>query len=476
MTLGTVIPRTLLTWIGIAVLSGMGAVFAWNWTAASANWVEHTLVAQRQFSMLLSSAQDLELGQRGYLLTNDTVYLEPYERAKSSIDKIYSDLAVLVEDNDEQVATLKRIRPLIDQRITIIEDSLAHMRAGRTDEALAVPKSGAGKAVMDQLRSEIETAQNKEISLYNVRQDAFDRQKFWLLAALLSTLIASAGLALLSLIREKERIASLEQSSKTLALVNRSLERRVTERTEELAIERDRAEAEKERAEGLLRDVTHRIGNTLALVVGFLNLHIRHASDPMSIKTLTGARSRVHAIASAQRRINVTNDLDLVRIDSLVESVIGDLAATMNDDNIEIKVDIPPLLAAAQVATSLCVLTQEFVMNSTKHAYREGDKGLITVQLAKADKGSVLKITDDGRGMADDDDDGDGEEADEKDGREGLGAQIAKLLSRQFNGEISYQSVTSDAERPGTQVIVTLPDLKLTVAADEPHVDLEKAS
>jgi two-component sensor histidine kinase len=277
---------------------------------------------------------------------------------------------------------------------------------------------------------------------------------------MLATLLASAGLAMIALNRERQRVAALELTALTLTTANRTLEQHVDARTEELAIERDRAEAERERAEALLRDVTHRIGNTLALVVGFINLHIRHTSDPVSLKTLAGARDRIHAIASAQRRINVVNDLELVRIDTLIQSVMADVVAATAEDRIALTVDMPPLLVPAQAATSLCVLTQEFVVNSLKHAFDGVNDGEISVRLHKTgDNAAKLIIEDDGTGLPENwKGMGSGEAAEE----EGLGTKIANLLTRQFGGTISYDLVQPGAGRPGTRVTLHLTDLALT--------------
>jgi two-component sensor histidine kinase len=249
----------------------------------------------------------------------------------------------------------------------------------------------------------------------------------------------------------------------TLSTTNRALEKHVEARTEELAIERDRAEAERERAEALLRDVTHRIGNTLALVVGFINLHTRHTTDPVAVRILTGARDRIHAIASAQRRINVVNDLELVRIDTLIQAVMTDVVAATAEDRVKLSVDIPPLLAPAQVATSLCVLTQEFVVNSLKHAFNGEAAGTIEVRLRKeGDSGAELVVEDDGAGLPRHAQ-GEQDEAE----TEGLGTKIANLLTRQFSGSISYDAAHPDATRPGTRVTVHLTELTLNLVASE---------
>jgi two-component sensor histidine kinase/CHASE3 domain sensor protein len=458
------IPRTLAVWVAIAVLSGLAAIAAWRWTVTAAHGVTHSLLVQQQLANWLSAAQDLETGQRGYLLTRDTGYLEPYNSAKKSIGKIHAALAKLAGQNPQQLATIEAIDQTLHRRLAVIDKSIAELQDG-SSAAKAGVDNGLGQKIMDHFRDQIADAREKEQLVFKQRLEQFRSRSFWLLTAMLATLLASAGLAMIALIRERQRVAALELTALTLTTTNRTLEQHVEARTEELAIERDRAEAERERAEALLRDVTHRIGNTLALVVGFINLHIRHTSDPVSLKTLAGARDRIHAIASAQRRINVANDLELVRIDTLIQSVMADVVAATAEDRIALTVDMPPLLVPAQAATSLCVLTQEFVVNSLKHAFDGMNDGEISVRLHKTGGNAAkLIIEDNGMGLPEN---WKGMNSGEAAEEEGLGTKIANLLTRQFGGTISYDVVQPGSRRPGTRVTLHLTDLALTPGSPE---------
>lgn len=456
--------RTLLIWIVIAVLSGMTAIVAWQWMVKSADEVTHTQLVQQELTKWLSATQDLENGQLGYLLTKDESYLKPYQSAKGAVSLIHNNLVRLVAGNVGQIAVIESIHQTIKERLEVLDKNMAAAGKGEDVSPRPFGADEFGGKIMERLRSQIAAAKQQEQMLYRRELKQFRRQSSWLLGAMLATLLACAALALVAMIRERQRVAALELTALTLTSANRSLEQRVRSRTEELAIERDRAEAERERAEALLRDVTHRIGNTLALVVGFINLHIRHTTDPKSLKTLIGARDRIHAIASAQRRINVVNDLELVRIDTLIQAVLDDVVEAAGEDRIALMVDVPPLLASAQVATSLCVLTQEFVVNSFKHAFGESGSGCVNVLLKrKGESGAELVVEDDGIGV------GGGavvSSTADHDGAvqhsEGLGTKIAALLTRQFSGTISYETMRPGTDKPGTRVIVTLTDLVLS--------------
>jgi two-component sensor histidine kinase/CHASE3 domain sensor protein len=466
------VTHTLLIWVAIAVLSGMSAIVAWRWTVKAADRVTHTLLVQQELTKWLSASQDLENGQLGYFLTRDQSYLVSYQSAKGAVELIHSNLVRLVTSNVEQVAVVEAIQKTIKERVAALDQDFSGIGGSREAVAAKARANTLGTEIMDRLRSQIAAAKRQEQILFTRRLAQFRDQSFWLLAAMLATLLACAALALVAMVRERQRVAALEITALTLASANRSLEEHVKSRTEELAIERDRAEAERERAEALLRDVTHRIGNTLALVVGFINLHIRHTTDPKSLKTLTGARDRIHAIASAQRRINVASDLELVRIDTLIQAVLDDVVDAVGNERIQLTIDVPPLLASAQVATSLCVLTQEFVVNSFKHAFGEEDAGHVNVRLRRnGSSAAELVVEDNGNGLGCTADRVDGDDLEHR-GRpdlphEGLGSKIAALLTRQFAGTISYEAVHPGAAKPGTRVLVTLTDLVLADTKDE---------
>ena len=61
-------------------------------------WVEHTLDVRSQLLRTLATLQDAETGERGFLLTNDESFLEPYEAAIRAIDEQFDKLGKAVSD------------------------------------------------------------------------------------------------------------------------------------------------------------------------------------------------------------------------------------------------------------------------------------------------------------------------------------------------------------------------------------------
>lgn len=439
----------IATLAAVPVICGIIATLLFLISGTSQALVTHTLLVKEKLGILLSATQDIETGHRRFLITGDATSLPAYERGLATVFDSHRDVLNLVSDNPEQTKRVAAWKPLIDERIALVDESFkAFKLAPPTDETkLAMLERGA--LVTDKLRIEIAATSAEEGRLFELRNADYEQRRFWLITVLCLTIFSTLAIAYVIWQREQERSRDVEAASLILEDARVALALKV-ERTADLAKERDRAET-------LLRDVTHRIGNTLTLVVGFLNLHIRHSSDPKTIQTLSGARERVMAISSAQRRMNVANDLELVRIDQLIKGVLDDLAEAQPNDRVSFAVDIPPLHAPAREATSLCVLIQEFVVNALKHAFPGGRSGVIKVKLRPlAEKGAVLEVSDNGIG---------GVPA--AAATPGLGTQIAERLALQFGGKVSYKSAG------GLSVEVDLPDLSLKLPDGRNHADAD---
>lgn len=431
--------------LGLAVVPVVGMVLTamlFAGTTRDNDWVQHSFLVKQKLSALESVVQDVLLGQRGYVLTREDRYLEPYREAKTEATTLHRDLLRLVRDNTAQTKRIADLQPIIEKIVKAGEDAVAFIQNGQHEAAIKFVAEDRGELAMRLFRDEIREAWYEEDVLFEVRQKAYLQRWRWLVTSLALTLLASLGVAYLLHLKEAERHRESEREVERLSEDHKILEARVAERTADLAKERDRAEA-------LLRDTTHRIGNMLSLVVGFLNLHMRHAKNPDVAHVLNGARDRVMAISSAQRRMNIANDLEMVRIDTLIDGLVDDLTDAQPTQGVDVVVDIAPFHASARDVTTLCVLTQEFCMNALKHAFPDGRPGTIRITIERLEEGgSRLIVADNGVGISADDDD------DDQSGG-GLGSQISERLAAQFGGSITYH------HDGGTVATATMPNMML---------------
>lgn len=126
---------------------------------------KHTYQVLEKTELLISLLKDAESGQRGYIITGNENYLEPYNLALANIDKVFSDLEKLVIDNPTQQNRLNLLRPLIDSRIAIIKE-LVLVRRGKSLEAtIPLVLQGKGKETMDNIRKLIAEIKAEETNL-----------------------------------------------------------------------------------------------------------------------------------------------------------------------------------------------------------------------------------------------------------------------------------------------------------------------
>jgi two-component sensor histidine kinase/CHASE3 domain sensor protein len=415
--------------------------------------VIHTLKVKQSAATLLNLIASSESGQRGYLLTGDESLLAPYRTARQSFDQQLGALRLLVADDPDQLRRIDELTPVLVERLGAIEQTMRYAAAGRqSDAARVVTQQGA--PLMRDIRARFEAFDEAEDALLLARQHSATEVRTKFTLAVGAMLAICVMLAIVSLMSVRRYLISIDESRRRLATYNRELERRVRERTEELAKAAELANRERVRAETLLTDVNHRVGNNLALVSSFLTMQQRVATSPDAIRALGAARARVQAIASAHRKLRLGADFATVRANEVIEAVVDDIAAGLaSGDSIQIEKSVAPLEIAARDAVTLGVLTSELVMNAIKHAFSPGDVGRIRVVLSwgAGAPSPVLEVSDDGVGWHTKNT---GDEA-------GLGARIVEMIARQFGSTPERGAVSDDARRPGTRVSIRLNKLQL---------------
>jgi PAS domain S-box-containing protein len=127
-------------------------------------WVDHTRQVISANQQLLSDVKDAESAERGYIITGEKKYLEPYHSAAGDIPKMQRRLVELTADNPGQQDRLKTLRSLIEQRIQVLTEAVQRRQNAGFEAAEQVVSSGHGLQVMEQIRDvgqEIETEENR---------------------------------------------------------------------------------------------------------------------------------------------------------------------------------------------------------------------------------------------------------------------------------------------------------------------------
>ncbi|WP_375768548.1 methyl-accepting chemotaxis protein [Archangium gephyra] len=106
----------------------------------------------REVRMLLL---DAETGQRGYLLTGEDRYLEPYRRATQQMDAQLEGLHKALTDEPDQLARLERLEPLIRDKLAELADTVRVRQQKGLNPALEIVQTDRGKLLMEQVRTGI---------------------------------------------------------------------------------------------------------------------------------------------------------------------------------------------------------------------------------------------------------------------------------------------------------------------------------
>ncbi len=168
---------------------------------------------------------------------------------------------------------------------------------------------------------------------------------------------------------------------------------------------RERAEAEvrasRDRAETLLREVNHRIANSLGLAAAMVRMQAGAMKDPAAVSALQETRRRIVAIAAVHRRLYVSEKFGQVEIDDYLAHLTRELEDSLRDSDHDhaIALSAEKFAVSIEKAVSLGVIVGELVTNAFKYAYPREQKGEIRVQVGRGGNGEgVLTVADDGCG------------------------------------------------------------------------------
>lgn len=214
-----------------------------------------------------------------------------------------------------------------------------------------------------------------------------------------------------------------------------------------MAIERERYERHLKEAldrhEVLLKEINHRVKNSLTIVATMLRLQAMKINDPRLTEQLEEASQRVHAVARAHERLYHSDDIDALDLGVYVELVCKDLSANLSECDIQVETE-NGLVLSTDRAISAALIISELVMNAAKYAYGDASGGRIWVRIARAGNDKAeLSVRDEGAGLPDGFD---------PLSSKSLGMTIIAAFTQQLDGELEIK-----ARSPGTEFVVILP-------------------
>ncbi|MFD2646974.1 sensor histidine kinase [Devosia albogilva] len=433
-----------LTLVILAVMAALVLVRGIDGQIADMTRTYDVRNSARELSAALAQA---ESSQRGYVLTGDPSYLESYRADSVTADMRLRTLTAATEQNAQQRQRVAAIAAEIANKVAEMERSVELVARGQRDAARAFAGTGMGVRLMDEVSQRLEQFIREENQRLMTRNAEIAASRRGLVAAMVAALAGAVVLGYVFFLRARDEVRALASREDHLRSANVELEARVAERTADLEEARAHAERERQRVEALLQETSHRIGNSLATVSSLLALQLMRTPSAEVRQALEAARSRVHAIASAHRRLRLADDLETAVASDFLGAVIDDIQTTSSAaSSVEIEAQIDPVVIGARDATTLGILAGELVVNALKHAFPAGRSGTIAVRFALDAAGvPTLVVADDGVGFA--------PKQDEQDS--GLGSVIVRQLASQFGGRPKFEASPGG----GLTVTIALPEL-----------------
>jgi two-component sensor histidine kinase len=205
--------------------------------------------------------------------------------------------------------------------------------------------------------------------------------------------------------------------------------------------ERKQAEEEREvslaRSQRLFEELSHRVKNSLAVVASIISTEARAAPEETK-EVLSRVGARITAVSRLYDAISRSGSIDQVASGPYLSAIVEGLNdALLKNEPTRIEADFANVFLTAQQAIPLGLVLNELVTNGVKHAFSDGEAGVVRVAVRQEDGDLVLTVADNGNG-------GGGE-----DGNGGLGTRLVQAFVMDLNGTLEKECTGE-----GTQITV----------------------
>ena len=284
---------------GFVVLLSSTVMTIWLSTKqqAAVAWVGHTLEVENRINRVHSLITDAESGQRGYLLTGQSAYLNPYQKATARIPIELEALREQTADNSRQRQHFFLLRANLQQKLSFLSGSIALVQLGRGSEAVAMVRTDKGRRYMEKIRLMLSSMIAEEDRLLGERAADlgwFNTASRFVL--LISTLLVT-GLAYFAVRDASRRLTALDDG-----------QQRLTEEVQERRSAQSQVvQLQKMEAVGQLTGgIAHDFNNMLAVVISSLDIARRRLA---SAEPLTATKYIDSAMEGAELAASLTASL-----------------------------------------------------------------------------------------------------------------------------------------------------------------------
>ena len=443
----------------------------------------------------LSTLQDAETGQRGYVITGMTSYLAPYDRALASIGADTSRLRALLAGSPRQRQRLDTLSTLVSRKLDELAKTIDLRRAGHTAEAIAFVQSGAGKQSMDAIRNVLAAIAAEDHSVLEARvaeEERLARLAFVMIiggtiAAAIVALVTNGLLARYATAQEHAKNILMQQNAQLsaqaveLELQQQQLQDQATElemQNEELQEQAAALEVANTAKAEFLAAMSHELRTPLNAIGGYVDLLTMGVRGPVTEPQQEDLRrikkSGQHLLSLINEILNFARvgagriEYNVTRVP--LSTLLSDVASLMT-----------PQMRSKEISCTLAAFdgtiaayadeekVQQIVLNLLTNAYKFTDRGgrvlldCVATDRADGDGPTMVqvRVVDTGRGIASDQLEAifepfvqiDRRLTPENEQGLGLGLAISRDLARGMGGDLTVQSIVGQ----GSTFMLALP-------------------
>ena len=361
--------------------------------------VHDSQLRQQALSEFIALISDAESGQRGYLLTGESSYLQPYTEAVTKVEAALDRVHQAYGGKDDS-REFQELRILTGKKLGELEDTLALFKRRGTAPAMSIVRTDAGKRTMDDISriiADLRLTEARELAAATALWQAEYQMSRWVSAA---GVVLNIGLVLLAShlvfgdMRRRARLATDLRDQK------QELERQVDERTRELtALSTHLQGVSEEEKSALSRELHDELGGLL--VAARMDLSWLQQRLPTSDPNIEQRFKRIHESLSAgvDLKRRVVEELRPTLLDNmgLFTALRWQFKETCRRAGLKCTESIPDTEPKFNPDAAIGVfrIAQEALTNILKHAEAKSADLVIGIESDLF----VLRVADDGKGI-----------------------------------------------------------------------------